>query len=215
MGGGEHITKLRDEYDVNIQMPDRKKSEDNQEIIKITGFQDNAEAAAKAIESFCDNLMQYVEKEVQIENSVHRRIIGQRGRGVRKLMTDHAVDIKFPRTGEANYEERKDLVRVSGPPNNVDEAIEALTALEEEFLQEVGEDDVYDNRYKPSVPGQQAFIDAEERSKGDKGRGGARKGYNAPKDAPWSGSFPGLADAGQSGAGDNAQGSWTGGKPKF
>jgi polyribonucleotide nucleotidyltransferase len=203
--GGENITKLRDEFDVNIQMPDRSKGDS--EIIKITGFQENAENAAKAIESFCDNFMQYVIKDVQIENSVHRRIIGQRGRGVRKLMSDHQVEIKFPRSEDEN----KEMVRVSGPPNNVDEAIEALTALEEEFLQEVGEDDVYDTRYKPSVPGQQALADAEERQKGGRGRGGKSGQYNAPKDAPWTGDFP-LINAG---GGDATQGSWAGGKPSM
>lgn len=202
--GGEHITKLRDEFDVNIQMPDRSKGDS--EIIKITGFQENAENAAKAVEAFCDNLMQYVIKDVQIENSVHRRIIGQRGRGVRKLMSDHQVDIKFPR----NEDENKEMVRVSGPPSNVDEAIEALTALEEEFLQEVGEDDVYDTRYQPSVPAQQCFIDAEDKAKAGK-RGGAKgSSYNAPKDAPWAGDFPLISN---SGSGDATQGSWAGGKP--
>jgi len=206
--GGEHITALRDEHDVNIQMPDRKKDPSN-EIIKITGYQENAENAAKAIETFCDNLMQYVIKDVQIEISVHRRIIGQRGRGVRKLMADHQVEIKFPR----NDDENKDMVRVSGPPSNVDEAIEALTALEEEFLQEVGEDDVYDTRYKPSVPGQQALADAEERQKGgNRSRGGNKGGYNAPKDAPWTGDFPLISNAG---SGDATQGSWAGGKPSM
>jgi hypothetical protein len=205
--GGEHITKLRDEFDVNIQMPDRSKGDS--EIIKITGFQENAENAAKAVEAFCDNLMQYVIKDVQIENSVHRRIIGQRGRGVRKLMSDHSVDIKFPR----NEDENKEMVRVSGPPSNVDEAIEALTALEEEFLQEVGEDDVYDTRYQPSVPAQQCFIDEKEK-KDNSGKRGSGKGnaYNAPKDAPWSNesNFPLMTDAG---SGDATQGSWAGGKP--
>jgi len=205
--GGEHITKLRDEFDVNIQMPDRSKGDS--EIIKITGFQENAENAAKAVEAFCDNLMQYVIKDVQIENSTHRRIIGQRGRGVRKLMSDHSVDIKFPRAEDEN----KEMVRVSGPPSNVDEAIEALTALEEEFLQEVGEDDVYDTRYQPSVPAQQCFID-EKAKKDNTGKRGGGKGnaYNAPKDAPWSGDFPLMTDTG---SGDATQGSWAGGKPSI
>merc|ERR1712178_469151 len=203
--GGEHITALRDEHDVNIQMPDRKKDPSN-EIIKITGYQENAENAAKAIETFCDNLMQYVIKDVQIEISVHRRIIGQRGRGVRKLMADHRVEIKFPR----NDDENKDMVRVSGPPDNVDQAIDALTKLEEEFLQETGDDDVYDTRYKPSRPGQEALADAEDREKRGNRKGGNRGQYNAPKDAPWTGDFP-LINAGSGDA--TGSGSWAGGKP--
>jgi hypothetical protein len=152
--------------------------------------------------------MQYVIKDVQIENSVHRRIIGQRGRGVRKLMSDHQVEIKFPRSED----EKKDMVRVSGPPDNVDQAIEALTALEEEFLQEVGEDDVYDNRYKPSVPGQEALADAAEREKRGNRKGGNKSQYNAPKDAPWTGDFP-LINAGSGDA--TGSGSWAGGRPSM
>ena len=63
---GDHITKLRDEFDVNIQMPD--KSMGDSETIKITGFRENAENAAKAVRAFFHNI-----KDVQIDNSVNNR----------------------------------------------------------------------------------------------------------------------------------------------
>lgn len=219
---GENITKLRDEFKVNVQMPDRRENGsrnngDRNDVIKIIGFQENAEQAAKAIQEFCDNLMQTVEKEVEIENSVHRRIIGQRGRGVRKLMQTHTVDIKFPRTNDPQYEERKDIVSVSGMPSNVDAAIEALTALEEEFMQELGVDEVYDNRYKPMVAGQEAVREHEAREQRNNHRGGGQR-RNQPMqqfaNAPWNQAgdsteqaFPTIGSGNQQG--NNAQmGDW-------
>jgi len=218
--GGEQISQFRDAHGVNIQMPDRKQGG---ETIKIIGYEANAEAAAKAIDEFCQNLMAHVSKDVTIDNSVHRRIIGQRGRGVRKLMSDHDVEIKFPREKDADYDKKKDVVTVSGTPGNVDQAIEALTHLEEEFLQELGEDDVYDSRYKPKVAGQEAIRDQEkfqERKNRPAGSGAAKpKGKFSITDAPWSqpgngdgqaqDSFPSLGGGGS--AGDAGKlGAWAG-----
>ena len=47
--GGEHINRVRDEFDVNIQMPDMSKGDS--EIINVTGFQENVANAAKAVEA--------------------------------------------------------------------------------------------------------------------------------------------------------------------
>jgi hypothetical protein len=50
-----------------------------------------------------------VKEEVEISHRVHSMIIGRRGAGIRKIMSDYKVDIKLPRQGDAN----PDLVVVS------------------------------------------------------------------------------------------------------
>ncbi len=47
--------------------------------------------------------------EVTIDRRVHSMIIGRRGNGIRKIMTDFKVDIKLPRDGDP----KPDLVVVS------------------------------------------------------------------------------------------------------
>lgn len=51
----------------------------------------------------------------------HRRIIGQQGKDVRAMMKQFDVNISIPPP-----EEHSDKVKVTGPPNNVKNAIEAL-----------------------------------------------------------------------------------------
>lgn len=50
-----------------------------------------------------------VKEEIEISHRVHSMIIGRRGMGIRKIMADYKVDIKFPRQGDPN----PDLVVVS------------------------------------------------------------------------------------------------------
>ena len=50
-----------------------------------------------------------VKEEVEINHRVHSMIIGRRGTGIRKIMSDYNVDIRLPRQGDPN----PDLVTVS------------------------------------------------------------------------------------------------------
>ena len=49
-----------------------------------------------------------VKEEVEINHKVHSMIIGRRGMGIRKIMSEYSVDIKLPRQGDPN----PDLVTV-------------------------------------------------------------------------------------------------------
>jgi hypothetical protein len=40
-------------------------------------------------------------EEVRIDPRIHSMIIGRRGMGIRKIMTDFKVEIKLPKEGEA------------------------------------------------------------------------------------------------------------------
>jgi len=52
---GAVISKIRADYDVNVQFPDR--SEENQSIITITGYEQNAERAREEILSIVKDLV--------------------------------------------------------------------------------------------------------------------------------------------------------------
>ena len=66
--------------------------------------------------------------EVCINNQIHSRIIGQKGRTVRKLMDQFKVDIRFPRGDDA------DLVLISGSNDNCEACREHLLVLEDEYV---------------------------------------------------------------------------------
>lgn len=62
-----------------------------------------------------------VTEETAVPYDFHRRIIGQQGKDVRAMMKQFDVNISIPPP-----EEHSDKVKVTGPPNNVKNAIEAL-----------------------------------------------------------------------------------------
>lgn len=62
-----------------------------------------------------------ITEEVPVPFDYHRFIIGQKGRDVRRMMQEYDVNIAIPQASE-----NSDLVRVSGPPENVARARQAL-----------------------------------------------------------------------------------------
>lgn len=77
-----------------------------------------------------NELNELIREEVQIDSRVHSRIIGARGRSIRKIMEDYRVDIKFPRSDDAD----PNLVVISGNGENVVEAKDCLLNLEEQYV---------------------------------------------------------------------------------
>ncbi|KAG8580685.1 hypothetical protein GDO81_007386 [Engystomops pustulosus] len=125
---GAVISQIRSEHDVNIQFPD--KSDENQDQITITGYEKNTEAAKEAILQIVGDLEQMVSEDLTLDHRVHARIIGARGKAIRKIMDEFKVDIRFPQSGAPD----PNLVTVSGKPEDVDEAIDHLLNLEEEYV---------------------------------------------------------------------------------
>lgn len=66
--------------------------------------------------------------EVPIDPRVHRRLIGTKGRAIRKFMDIYRVDIRFPSLNTS------DPVVISGLADNVEEAKDQLLLLEEEYV---------------------------------------------------------------------------------
>uniref|UniRef100_A0A674MF54 Vigilin n=1 Tax=Takifugu rubripes TaxID=31033 RepID=A0A674MF54_TAKRU len=125
---GAVITNIRTEHDVNIQFPE--KNDESQDQITITGYEHKAIAARDAIQAIVDELEEMISEDITLDSRVHARIIGARGKGIRKIMDEFKVDLRFPPTGAAD----PNLVTVIGRPELVDEAIDHLLNLEEEYV---------------------------------------------------------------------------------
>jgi polyribonucleotide nucleotidyltransferase len=132
---GAVISKLRDQHGVNIQVPPSGTDADDEKSnqIRLIGYEANCMQAKEAIETIIRDLEDQVTLEVKINSQIHSRIIGGKGRTVRKLMEQFKTDIRFPRGDDA------DLVLVSGTQENCEACIEHLLLLEEEYMDEVYE----------------------------------------------------------------------------
>jgi len=127
---GVIINKIRDDYKVNVQFPGQNAQE--QDLITISGYEKNTEEARDAIMKIVSELEERVKEEIDIDSRVHARLIGQRGKSIRKVMEKFAVDIRFP-AGEQGGS----TITIEGNEKNVEEAKEHLQELAEEYMEAV------------------------------------------------------------------------------
>jgi len=69
-------------------------------------------------------------ESVEIDHRVHSRIIGGRGRGVRRITEEFSVDLRFP----GRDAENPDLVVITGDEDAVLDCKDHLLQLEDEFV---------------------------------------------------------------------------------
>ncbi|KAG0729485.1 Vigilin [Chionoecetes opilio] len=131
---GAVITKIREKHDVNIQFPPRGSEEES--VITISGYERNVEEAKAAILAITGELDKMVKDMVEIDRRIHSRLIGARGRAIRKVMEEYKVEIKFPRD---NAEDDPNTVTIMGAPENVEECRDHLLNLAEEYVQDISE----------------------------------------------------------------------------
>ncbi|XP_056270396.1 high density lipoprotein binding protein a isoform X1 [Pseudoliparis swirei] len=165
---GAIITTIRTEHDVNIQFPE--KSDENQDQITITGYEHKAIAARDAIQALVDELEEMISEDITLDSRVHARIIGARGKGIRKIMDEFKVDLRFPQSGAPD----PNLVTVIGRPELVDEAIDHLLNLEEEYISDAVENETKMSYTRPHG-GSAAGMDEQR---------GPSKGF-VVREAPW------------------------------
>uniref|UniRef100_A0AAR2KI23 Vigilin n=1 Tax=Pygocentrus nattereri TaxID=42514 RepID=A0AAR2KI23_PYGNA len=168
---GAVISQIRKDHDVNVQFPD--KGDEQQDVIVIWGYERNVEEAKAAIEQMVAALQEMVSEDVRLDHRVHARVIGARGKAIRKLMEEFKVDIRFPQPGS----EDPDKVTVTGLPENVDKAIDHLLNLEEEYMLTVTETETLAAYMKP--PSRVVGVGG-----GDEESRGPAKGF-VVRDAPW------------------------------
>ncbi|XP_044040906.1 vigilin [Siniperca chuatsi] len=170
---GAVISQIRKDHDVSIQFPD--KGDEQQDLIVISGYERNVEEARQAIQQLVAELQEMVSQDVHLDPRTHARIIGARGKAIRKLMEEFKVDIRFPQPGS----DEPDKVTVTGLPETVDNAIDHLLNLEEEYMLNVTETETLAAYMKPPSRyggGGGAGV--------DDSSGGPAKGF-VVRDAPW------------------------------
>ncbi|KAM6894744.1 vigilin [Lycodopsis pacificus] len=170
---GAVISQIRKDHDVSIQFPD--KGDEQQDLIVILGYERNAEEASRVIRQLVAEWQEMVSQDVRLDPRTHARIIGARGKAIRKLMEEFKVDIRFPQPGS----DEPDKVTVTGLPETVDNAIDHLLNLEEEYMLSVTETETLAAYMKPpSRYGGGGGAGADDSS------GGPAKGF-VVRDAPW------------------------------
>ncbi|XP_018320346.1 vigilin [Agrilus planipennis] len=142
--GGAIIKKIRNDNDVQIIFP--KKGDPEEHVITIVGYEENTKRASNDIMKIVNELDEMIREEIFIDSRVHSRLIGSRGRNVRKIMEDFKVDIKFPRPDDPD----PSVVVISGQEENVADAKDHLLNLEEEYMQDVQEQELRDS-YRHSL----------------------------------------------------------------
>ncbi|XP_055915832.1 vigilin isoform X1 [Eupeodes corollae] len=133
---GVKVQNVTSEYDVQIKFPDREATDPVEgmfnggdevvrhcDIIRITGRVEKCDAAKQAL----INLIPITE-EISVPFDLHRLIIGQKGSNVREFMSRYDVHIEL-----APPESQLDQIKITGTPNHVAEAKEALLAKVEEL----------------------------------------------------------------------------------
>ncbi|XP_028983098.1 vigilin [Betta splendens] len=171
---GAVISQIRKDHDVSIQFPD--KGDEQQDLIVISGYERNVEEARQAIQQLVDEWQEMVSQDVNLDPRTHARIIGARGKAIRKLMEEFKVDIRFPQPGS----DEPDKVTVTGLPDTVDSAIDHLLNLEEEYLLSVTETETLAAYMKPPS----RWGGGGGAGGMDDGSGGPAKGF-VVRDAPW------------------------------
>ncbi|KAM9424720.1 LOW QUALITY PROTEIN: vigilin [Pholidichthys leucotaenia] len=173
---GAVISQIRKDHDVSIQFPD--KGDEQQDLIVISGYERNVEEARQSIQQLVTELQEMVSQDVHLDPRTHARIIGARGKAIRKLMEEFKVDIRFPQPGS----DEPDKVTVTGLPETVDNAIDHLLNLEEEYMLSVTETETLAAYMKPPSRYGGGVVGGM-----DDCSGGPAKGF-VVRDAPWNAS---------------------------
>merc|ERR1712183_1123548 len=119
---GETVSKIRDKYDVNIQFPKKNEPEQDQNKIRIVGYEEKTELAKKDIMDIVGELESHVSVDVHIDARLHSRFIGFKGSTLRQIMKTYGVDVTFPRDGG-------DEVTVTGTEDKVNSCVDHLVNL--------------------------------------------------------------------------------------
>lgn len=86
--GGSTIRDLSKKFDVQIHIP-----RDQTETISIQGYEQKADEAREAIEKLVQNYRDQITMEVNLNPGFHPRLIGQRGKNLKKIQEDYKVSV--------------------------------------------------------------------------------------------------------------------------
>jgi polyribonucleotide nucleotidyltransferase len=131
---GSTINRIRAKFNVNIMVP--RADSEQPEQITVIGYEKDALACKEEIEQMVNQIQSQFTQETTLDARIHNRLIGPKGKNIKKIMDDYKVEIRFPRQSDPD----PNLVAVSGSSEDaVFDCIDHLRNLEEEFLQDVSE----------------------------------------------------------------------------
>lgn len=130
---GKVVNELRAKHDVQIAFP---RGDDPQNVITITGYEANCEACKSEMETMVGEVQSLFTQEINLDASFHPRLIGQKGRNLKKVMEEFQVEIRLPRSTDPD----PNMVVVAGKSEDaVYDCIDYLRGQEEDYLQERNE----------------------------------------------------------------------------
>lgn len=131
--GGENIQKLRQKFDVDVQIDDGK--------VTLKGPSQKAEACKKEILSMAKKLEDEQAYVLNVPAIYHRELIGAGGKQVERLQTRYGVRVNFPRRAKNDGEDDATSQRntkggqganeviVRGPTKGADQARDEILSL--------------------------------------------------------------------------------------
>ncbi|XP_012272523.1 vigilin [Orussus abietinus] len=122
---GAKVNRIKEETGVKISISE----EDNDNIIRIEGTEQGVSQAKQELTKLVEKLMTDKELEVIIDHRHFRSIIGNRGENIKEIRDKFSqVQINIPSPAE-----KRDVVTIRGPPEDVDKCHEYLMKLVEEL----------------------------------------------------------------------------------
>ena len=85
---------MKERYEVEIYLPRQGAPED--EPIAIMGYQEKADKCKAEICKIVSQLESFQTVEVEIDTRVHARLIGAKGKNLKRISDQYKVEIKFP-----------------------------------------------------------------------------------------------------------------------
>lgn len=132
--GGENIQRLRQKYDVDVQIDDGK--------VQLKGPSAKAQQCKKDILDMAKKLEDEATHTLKVKPQYHRDLIGAGGKQVERLQTRYGVRINFPRRNNNEDEsttdaasqrnargQNQDEVIIRGPKKGADEARDEVLNL--------------------------------------------------------------------------------------
>jgi polyribonucleotide nucleotidyltransferase len=132
---GQTINNMRAKHDVQISFPKQASTDDEtpNDNVVIIGYEEKANACRDEIEAMIEQWRSLFTQEIALDARFHPRLIGQKGRTIRKIMDDYQVEIRLPRSTDPD----PNLVTICGKSeDSVYDCIDHLRNIEEEYLQE-------------------------------------------------------------------------------
>ncbi|CDK27614.1 unnamed protein product [Kuraishia capsulata CBS 1993] len=122
---GSNLNALRDEFEIKIDVHDRKEDAETSDI-KLTGLESNVSECCKRLDKLQKQWADEKTLRLHVEQKYHKKLIGPNYSYVNRLQDRYSVSIHFPPVNATN---NVDEVVVKGPSRGVAKVEEELKAL--------------------------------------------------------------------------------------